>query len=312
LLLLDFSKLVICGGLAKGGFPTDNCEVINLEPSASTCKNLPNFPATVYGAIGGFEVKGNSVICGGWQNYNQSSKCFSLENNTWVSSYRRNSAKTSAASSQLQDGQLIVTGGQNSSLDNLNSAEILTEEGWESTMPALPVTIVDHCMVTVNYTTVMVIGGWQNDKYSGKTFYFTFGEESWTEGPRLKQARFWHSCGKIRRNKASQELSIIAAGGSDGSSAYLSSVEILDIGSNEWQTGPKLPFGIYWSQMVEAQNGGVVLIAGFSNSTSYLDTLFQLPHVGHDALWTKMEQKLKIGRNHHIAFLVPDNVVDCS
>ncbi len=235
-----------------------------------------------------------------------------MENNKWVSADRWNSAKTSASSSQLQDGQLIVTGGQNSSLDNLNSAEILTEEGWESTMPALPVTIVDHCMVTVNSTTIIVIGGWQNDKYSGKTFYFTFGEESWTDGPKLKNARFWHSCGKIRRNNASQKLTIIVAGGSDRSSSYLSSVEILDDGSNEWQTGPELPFGICWSQMVEAQNGGVVLIGGFSNSDSYLDTLFQLPHGGQDALWTKMEQKLKIGRNHHIAFMVPDNVVDCS
>jgi hypothetical protein len=312
LLFLDFPKLVICGGLISGGFLTDNCEVINLEPSASSCKNLPNFPAAVYGAIGESGVKGNSVICGGWQNYNQSSKCYSLENNKWVSSDSRNSTKVSAASAQLQDGQIIVTGGQNSSLNNLNSAEILTAEGWDTTMPVLPVTIVDHCMVTVNYTTVMVIGGWQNDKYLGKTFYYTFGEESWTEGPKLKNARFWHSCGKIRSNNASQKLTIIVVGGADGSSAYLSSVEILDIGSNEWQTGPELPFGIYWSQMVKAQNGGVALIGGFSNSDSYLDTLFQLPHGGQDALWTKMEQKLKIGRNHHIAFMVTDNVVDCS
>jgi N-acetylneuraminic acid mutarotase len=228
-LLLDFSKLVICGGLIKGGFPTDTCEVISLESSASPCKNLPNFPAPVYGAIGGLEVKGNFEICVGWQNYNQSGKCFSLDNNKWVLAGSRNSAKTSAASAQFQDGQLIVTGGQTSSLDNLNSVYMLTEEGWKSTIPSLPVTMVDHCMVTVNSTTVMVIGGWQNDEYSGKTFYFTFGEVSWTKGPKLKSAKFWHSCGKIRRNITSQELSIIVAGGSDGSSSYLSSVEILEV-----------------------------------------------------------------------------------
>ncbi len=221
-----------------------------------------------------------------------------------------NSVRVYAAAAQLQDAKLLVTGGFDESGSNLNSTEMLIEEGWESNIPSLPVTIVAHCMVTVNSTTVMVIGGVQNGQYSGKTFYFTFGEESWTEGPELKNKRRWHSCGKIRRNKQSQEMSIIAAGGWDFS--YLSSYEILDEGSNEWQTGPELPFGIRDAQMVEDQNGGVVLIGGESSSFVNLDTLFHLPHGGQDAVWTKMEQKMKSGRQFHTAFLVPDSSVDCS
>jgi hypothetical protein len=165
-------------------------------------------------------------------------------------------------------------------------------------------------MVTINSTTVMAIGGYQNDQYSGKTFYFTIGEESWTEGPELKNKRDFHSCGKIRRDKDSQEMSIIVAGGYDGS--LLSSVEILHEGSNEWQTGPELPFAINKSQMVEDQNGGVVLIGGQTSSVSNLDTLYQLPHGGQDIVWTKMEQNLKTGRNQHTAFFIPDNIFDCS
>jgi N-acetylneuraminic acid mutarotase len=107
-------------------------------------------------------------------------------------------------------------------------------------------------------------------------------------------------------------MSIIVAGGLDSGSSYLSSVEILDEGSNEWQTGPQLPFGIGYSQMVEDQNGGVVLIGGYSSSVKKLDTLYQLPFGGQDAVWTKTEQKMKTGRNDHTAFLVPDNIVDCS
>ncbi len=222
-----------------------------------------------------------------------------------------NSVRVRAAAAQLQDGQLLVTGGYDGSLSSLNSAEMLTEEGWESNIPSLPVTISYHCMITVNSTTVMVIGGIQNGLNSGKTFYFTFGEESWTEGPELENKRRWHSCGKIRRNKESQEMSIIVAGGYDVSS-YLSSVEILDESSIKWQTGPELPFGIIKSQMVEDQNGGVVLIGGQSSSAYNLDTLYQLPHGGQDAVWIKMEQKMQTGRKDHTAFLVPDNVVDCS
>ncbi len=300
-----FSKLLICGG-----YNTDTCEVINLASSASTCQNPPNFPAKVYRAIGGLGFKGNPIICGGVQNGAYSNKCYSLENNEWVSSASMNSVRVYAAAAQFQNGKLLVTGGYDGSLSSLNSAEMLTEEGWESNIPSLPVAIADHCMVTVNSTTVMVIGGTQNNQYSAKTFYFTLGEESWTEGPELKNKREYHSCGKIRRNKESQEMSIIVAGGYDGS--YLSSVEILDEGSYEWQTGPELPFGIDESQMVEDQNGGVILIGGWSPSVGNLDTLYQLPHGGQDAVWTKMDQKMQTGRRLHTAFLVPDNIVDCS
>jgi hypothetical protein len=64
--------------------------------------------------------------------------------------------------------------------------------------------------------------------------------------------------------------------------------------------------------MVEDQNGGVVLIGGYSSPIGSLDTLFHLPHGGQDAVWTKMEQKMKTGRSGQTAFLVPDNIVDCS
>ncbi len=305
-----FSKLLICGGFNPSGPNFNNCEVINLASSAPTCKNPPNFPATVYLAIAGLGFKGNPIICGGYQNVVRSNKCYSLKNNEWVSSASMNSVRVYAAAAQLQDGKLLVTGGYDGSGSYLKSAEMLTEEGWENNIPSLPVTIFGHCMVTVNSTTVMAIGGYQNYDYSGKTFYFTFGEDSWTKGPELKIKRYGHSCGKIRRNKDSQEMSIIVAGGFDCSS-YLSSVEILHEGSNEWHTGPELPFGIDNSQLVEDQNGGVVLIGGTS-SVGYLDTLYQLPHGGQDAIWTKMEQKMKTGRYRHTAFFIPDNIFDCS
>jgi hypothetical protein len=258
-------------------------------------------------AIGGLGFKENPIICGGIQNGTNSNKCFSLENNEWAPSVSMNSIRNRAAAAQLQDGRLLVTGGFSG--DDLNSAEILTEEGWESNIPSLPVPTVAHCMVTVNSTTVMVIGGWHNDLFSRKTFYFTIGDESWIEGPELNYKRDYHSCGRIRSNKESREMSIITAGGQDYPN-YLSSVEILHGGSNQWQTGPELPFQILHSEMVEDQNGGAVLIGG-ATSSAYLDTLYQLPHAGQGAVWTKMGQKLKTGRSLHTAFLVPDNIADC-
>jgi hypothetical protein len=94
--------------------------------------------------------------------------------------------------------------------------------------------------------------------------------------------------------------------------SLLPSVEILDKDSKEWRKGPDLPFGIYEGEMVEDQSGGVVLVGGESDADPFLDTLFQLPHGGADAEWILMKQKLNLKRRNHVAFLVPDNVVDCS
>ncbi len=305
--LKGLSKALICGGL-----PLDSCEVIDLESSATTCKNLPDFPITVRPSFGGLGFKGKPIICGGTILYFiLSNRCYSLENNAWVPSVNMSSKRSSAAAAQMQDGKVLVTGGTGPF--PLNSAEMLTEEGWESNIPSLPVTIYGHCMVTVNSTTVMAIGGRQNDQYSGKTFYFTTGAKNWTEGPEMKYNRTGHSCGRIRRNKDSQGMSIIVVGGyNDKLQRIVSSVEILNEGSNEWQRGPELPLSIWFSKMVEDPKGGVVLIGGYSPSDVILDTLYQLPHGGQDAVWTKMEQKMKTGRQEHTAFLVPDDVVDCS
>ncbi len=176
----------------------------------------------------------------------------------------------------------------------------------------MPVTVYGHCSVLVNSTTVMVIGGQQNKMISSKTFYFNTENEIWTKGPELKLRRADHSCGRIRRNSQSQELSIIVAGGWDGRS-IMSSVEILDLGSNEWRDGSELPFGIDHAKMVEDPNGGVILVGGrriILNFMHHLDTLFQLQN--GDADWAKMKQELILQTSDHVAFLVPDGIVNCS
>ncbi len=290
---------------------TNSCEVIDLKSPTSTCKSIPNLPMKVADAIGGLGFQENPVICGGWQNKTFDKNCFSLENNNWVSTDSMNAVRGFSAATQLQDGRLLVTGGLDDYSHFINSAELLTENGWKSKVASLPFTIGAHCMVTINSTTVMVIGGTQNGQNSANTFYLNIERQSWTEGPALKTTRYAHSCGRIRKDQNSQELSIIVAGGTNDDSPLLSSVEVLDEGSKEWQTGPELPFGIKYAKIVEDPSRGVVLIGGYYSAHQYLDTLFQLAHGGKDAEWTEMEQKLKIEKSYHTAFLVPDSIVDC-
>jgi hypothetical protein len=130
-------------------------------------------------------------------------------------------------------------------------------------------------------------------------------------GPPLKTARRQHSCGRIRTDSQSTEFSIIVAVGLSVNSLQLFSVELLDEASNEWREGSELHTDIYASVMVEDPHGGVILVGGTSDYIKYEDSLYRRPHGGAGAVWTKMDQKLKIGRYWHVAILIPDYMVEC-
>jgi hypothetical protein len=270
----------------------------------------------VTGAIGGLGYDDTPIICGGLnETTSYTNKYFSLNESEWISSPDKRSAKAFAAVSvspnQTSLSKLFVTGGQISSSSFLNTTEALTPNGWKTLPQSLPVNIHLHCSVFVNSTTLIIIGGIQNEVYSPLTYYLNTDSNFWVSGPTLNIERCQQGCGKIRKDRHSSEFSIIVAGGSNGSN-WRSTVELLDGAAFNWRMGPRLPMGILSSKMVEDPNGGVILIGGLSDSNVYENSLFQLAHGGEDAVWTKMDQKLKIGRYWHVAFLVPDYMVDCS
>jgi len=164
-------------------------------------------------------------------------------------------------------------------------------------------------MVFLNSSTLFVIGGYIVPTYSNTYIMNTDGSKTWVTGPPLKFSRYLHSCSRIKSNlKTHESFSIVVAGGSN----LLSSVKVLDEGSNEWRQGPDLPFGIQGGAMVEDPEGGVILIGGQSPSNFYLDNLFRLSHVGDGASWKEMPQKLQFGRRYLTAIMIPDHIVNCT
>ena len=195
---------------------------------------------------------------------------------------------------------------------DFNTVEILTNDGWEAVKPSLPVTSRYSCMVLLNSTTAFLIGGIQQKvDYSQNSYMLNTVEsnEEWIQGPALNYGRNYHSCARIRTDSSSR-FSIIVVGGYNGT--YMKSVEIFDEEANEWRNGPDLPFGICLASLVEYPAGGVILVGGESPVDANLQTLLRLSHVGDDAQWVEMPQKLSIGRRYHTSFLVPDDIASCS
>ena len=192
-------------------------------------------------------------------------------------------------------------------LEDLNTGEINTANSWTPLKAGLPVTIRRHCMVLLNSTTVLLVGGIQQGIMSSKTFFFNSQFEKWIEGPSLKFARILHNCAMIKTSGHGKKLSVVVAGGNNGT--LMSSVEILDEGSREWRAGANLPQGASSGMMVADANDGVIQIGGLS-ANGFLNTLYHLADT--NAEWIDMPQKLKQGRIMGAAFFVPNDITTCA
>ena len=187
------TNLLVAGGTSYL-FPI---EIIDLKSSSTTCKSLPPL-SLLGGAFGGLGPKDNPVICNSNFGYNE---CFIYKNNAWNQFPFLSSIRTAAAISPSpypnKSHKFIVTGGWNYSNNTTyqNTGEILTDDGWKPFPVLLPVKIAHHCMVLINSTTVLVIGGSQfnssinlepydrlNPPNYVNTFFFNSDNEKWTQG----------------------------------------------------------------------------------------------------------------------------------
>ena len=118
----------------------------------------------------------------------------------------------------------------------LNSTEFVSINQKPIKGPDFPFTIRWHGMIQYDNNSIYLIGGFQNDSVSKRTWIFNPSNEfQIQEGPSLKIERREHICGKI---KIQGTHFLVVAGGINESYEYLDSVELLDPLSNEgWILG---------------------------------------------------------------------------
>ena len=141
-----------------------------------------------------------------------------------------------AASIVLNQTTLWITGGDNSDLASnffLASSEFLTLSG---TMPGpeLPLPLYAHCMVAINNTFSMVVGGLKSDDYvSGLTFFYHHQEQKWINGSNLLEGRMRHAAGIVNDTVTKETFVVVTGGNQYGK--FMSSTEIFF--DNQWNPG---------------------------------------------------------------------------
>ena len=71
----------------------------------------------------------------------------------------------------------------------MQSTEILTDNGWKSGVP-LPKPVHSHCMVLLNLSAAIVIGGFSaSGDYLSDTYILDTTRQDWLPGPNLSIGR---------------------------------------------------------------------------------------------------------------------------
>ena len=165
-------EIIIANG-HDGRIFLKNTEVMKVEMKnkhlITTIKNcLPLvYPIDVFSAKAAYLSKSNTnIICGGLNDGTKTStrKCFQLNaaSVSWDEVNSMNIGRYDHAITSI--GQTLVTcGGATTSLQILSSCEKWTSGQWTSIQP-LPIELVAHCMLTIDNTTILVLGGYSKSR----------------------------------------------------------------------------------------------------------------------------------------------------
>jgi hypothetical protein len=165
-------------------------EVINLDPAnpGLVCDNLLEFPFGLKGATGQLFNKGTPIICGGYSG-TDSCDCYALQNQSWSKISSLNQCRGYPASAlvslEQEEEVLMITGGRNGS-SVLKSVESFDGTDWQQgQLPELPNGVWLHCLVKINATTLLLIGGTKTPSSTGataQTHFFHTDKNQWSPG----------------------------------------------------------------------------------------------------------------------------------
>ena len=292
----------------SGGEYDPGVYVIDLEDPSNQCKKLTDVPVEVY-AVSGILFDSKPMFCGGSKPETQySCDCYAYEQSKWIavapmSTCRLYSSAATLINQEDHTSRFVNAGGYNG--DYLSSVESYDGTTWHS-LPDLLSPVSEHCMVVVNETVLLSIGGFPP---TSETEFYNYELNQWLPGPEILKARYHAGCATVHwKNPADGQLEqvVVVAGGFNA--GYLSSTELLYINNIAagWQPGPELPLSAEGSVMVEYKNS-VILVGGTGQADGR--HLYQLS--SRDGPWIEMEQTLPVRKTYHVAFLIPDELTDC-
>lgn len=229
--------------------------------------------------------------------------CQVLGSNTTM---KMNHPRYLAASIVLDNGTMWVTGG--STYDSASKTEFVEVGKPGIVRESLPNPMTDHCMVKINESAIILIGGIN----SSTVYFYTPIPGSfynlWSQGPSLPRPRNGMACGLVKNL-------VIITGGISGQD-FLKSTLILDLNrvGQGWIPGPDIPGHPLYRPSLVSTGKTVILFGGIIPfAASYSSSLLELQCQSvTQCQWRLMKQKLHQGRYSTVGMLLPSQMTQCN
>ena len=147
--------------------------------------------------------------------------------------------------------------------------------------------LAGHCLVKINETLAIAIGGRIGHDYIGtissSTFFYSWDQDLWLAGPELQSPREGHACGAVQ-DSSSEQIFVVTVGGFDSDQPDdlgLDTSEILTIRPQSsildtvWTTGPKLHEPIHFAAFASVDSGSRLMLLGGTGPSGYLRTIYE-------------------------------------
>ncbi len=182
-----------------------------------------------------------------------------------------------------------------------DTVETITLTNFPQVGPSLPHGLAGHCLVKVNDSLILAIGGrgelaksdpWEYDLggdelffgvVSSRTFWHSVAWKSWITGPELMSPREGHACGTVMDPRSKTVFVIVAGGFASSDSLALATTEILSLSLEQtlmlepvsWSPGPDLPEGLSFSRFASVSaDSKLLLIGGNGADSKYRRTIY--------------------------------------
>ena len=201
---------------------------------------------------------------------------------------------------------MVLIGGIDSGISGRTDKVEMVSLTENKELPPIPKKVAYHCVVKLEDTKIMVIGGYAQGS-TAKTQIYDFETEVWTPGHPLINARNGHACARIE--VGDKPYILVVAGYFPPSKS--DTVEILDLVANQgWIQGKKLPKALYVPSGISL-GSSMIVSGGLNSANGLVDDMYKFECTTNsidDCEWKTMEQKLKYVRGGHVSMLIPDSL----